>query len=182
MAEVLKAVSVLTSTSVMVGVPKEKAGRKDGTFSNVEIAYVQDHGSIDGRIPARPFMEPGIKSVQDKIVAQFEEAGKVAFTGTPKRVEAIFNRIGLIASQGIKAKISEGIPPPLAASTIKGRISRIKGKKRRARIETALAGDEYMPAIPASRQAGAEGVFTPLIVTGALRNSITYVLRKVTGR
>jgi hypothetical protein len=172
-------VEALTRTQVMVGVPADKSPRKDGdAITNAELAYIHDKGSADGRIPARPFMEPGIEAVKDQIIVEMRNAGKALLSGGKaggaKKVEMYLNRIGIIATRSIKAKITEGIPPPLAPSTIAGRIRRVKGKARRKKIDAALAA-----GMPESRQAGVEGLFTPLIVTGALRNSIVYVLRKV---
>ena len=173
-AEMLKAVNVLTSNEVMVGVPDTNAGRRDGPITNASLAYIHDKGSPDARIPARPFMEPGVKAVQDRITTEFEQAGRLAFAGNINGVMGVFTRVGLIASQSIKAKISEGIPPPLAPSTIEGRINRVKSKTRRKKLRADLASGSA-----ASRQGGTEGLWTPLIVTGQLRNAITYVLRRL---
>ncbi len=171
--EVFKAIDALTKTEILVGVPSEKDPRKGDHFGNAAIAYVQDKGSPAAHIPARQFMEPGIQNVQAEITAQFESAGRLAFT-EPNRVEVILNKIGLMASQSIKAKIQEGIPPPLAPSTIKGRIRRVKGKRRREKIAAALEA-----GTPLSRQGGEAGIFTPLISSGNFLNSIMYVLRKI---
>lgn len=177
LAQVLKGISILTGTDVMVGVPSEKAGRREGPINNAALAYIHDKGSALAHIPARPFMEPGIKSVQAQVAEELAKAGPLALQGRADAVERQLNRVGIIASQAIKAKITEGIPPPLAPSTIKGRIRRVKGKKRRQKIAAAAAS-----GTPYSVQQGAEGIFTPLIVTGALRNAITYVLRKARGK
>lgn len=177
LAKVMAGINLLAGTDVMVGVPSTKAGRREGPINNAALAYIHDKGAPAAHIPARPFMEPGIKSVQAKIAAELEKAGPLALQGKVSGVQTTLNRVGIIASQAIKAKISEGIPPPLAPSTIKGRIRRIKGKKRRQKIAVALAS-----GVAPSVQGGQPGLFVPLIVTGALRNSITYVLRKAQGK
>jgi hypothetical protein len=169
----MQGIETLTDTTVMVGVPQEKDGRKAGVIGNADLAYIHDKGSVAAGIPARPFMEPGIKAVQKEIEQEMLNAGKAVFKGA-RNVEVFLNRVGLIATRSIKMKITEGIPPPLAPSTIAGRIRRVKGKKRRAKIDALQAS-----GVPDSRQEGAEGIFTPLIVSGQLRNAITYVLRKL---
>lgn len=174
LASITKAVDVLTNTTVMVGVPEDKNSRREAGISNAELAYIHDKGAPAARIPARPFMQPGIRAVRKQIVTEMENAGKAVFKGGAKSVTVYLNRIGLIASRSIKAKITEGIPPPLAPSTIAGRIRRIKGKARRRKIDAAKAA-----GTPDSRIAGAEGLFTPLVVTAQLRNAITYVLRRL---
>lgn len=173
--KIIQGIEALTGTAVMVGVPADKTSRKEGAaITNAELAYIHDKGAPEAGIPARPFMEPGIKAAQDEIVKTMQEAGKAVLKGGAP-VETYLNRVGLIATRSIKTVISAGIPPPLAPSTIRGRIARVKGKKRRQKIDDAIAA-----GTPFSRQNDAEGIFTPLVVTAQLRNSITYVLRKVT--
>jgi len=173
-----QSVEALTNTQVMVGVPDDKTSRKEGEINNAELAYIHDKGSPEAGIPARPFMEPGIKAVKAQIEQEFQNAGKAILGGgkfgSAKSVEGYLNRIGLICVRSIRAVITAGIAPELAPSTIKGRINRIKGKARKKKILAELAS-----GTPASRQNGVEGLFTPLIVTGQLRNAITYVLRTV---
>jgi hypothetical protein len=173
-----QSVEALTNTVVMVGVPGDKGGRKEGEISNVDLALIHDRGAPEAGIPARPFMEPGIKAVKGQIVTEFQNAGKAILSGgkfgSAKSVEGYLNRIGLICVRSIRAVITAGIAPELAPSTIRGRINRIKGKARRKKIAAELAS-----GTPASRQNGEEGVFLPLVLSGQLRNSITYVLRKV---
>lgn len=167
----LQGVEILTNTTVMVGVPEDKTARKSGSISNAALAYIHDKGAPEANIPARPFMEPGVKAVQNEITEELNNAGKAVFAGAP-RVTSYLTRVGLIATRSIKNVISSGIAPPLAPSTIAGRIRRVKGKKRRAKIDAALAA-----GTPTSRQGGSEGIFTPLKVTNQLFNAITYVLR-----
>jgi hypothetical protein len=173
-ADVLKGIDLLVSTQVMVGVPSEKAGRREGEITNADLAYIHDKGAPNAKIPARPFMEPGINDAKAQIIDEMMKAGRAILRQGSKNVENSLNRIGLIATRAIKNRITEGIPPPLAPSTVQGRITRVKSKSRRAKIRAELAS-----GTPASRQGGADGLFTPLIVTGQLRNAITYVLRRV---
>lgn len=173
----VNALEGLTNKQVLVGVPDSKAGRKEGEISNASLAYIHENGAPEAGIPARPFMGPGIASVKDKLAKELKTMGqrvlKARASSRLGEIDRGFARVGIIAVNSIRAKISEGIPPPLAPSTIAGRIRRVKGAKRRARLAAALA-----VGTPASRQAGVEGIFTPLIVTGQLRNAITYVIRK----
>ena len=53
-------IEVLTTMQVMVGVPDDKSGRREGEINNAELAYIHDKGAPEANIPARPFMEPGI--------------------------------------------------------------------------------------------------------------------------
>jgi hypothetical protein len=177
--KVMQGIDMLTNTTVLVGVPDDRGGRKEaGPINNAALAYIHDKGSPAAGIPARPFMEPGIAAVQDRINLELRNAGNAALRGGGQSaVTAALNRVGIIATRSIKLKITEGIPPPLAPSTIAARIRRVKGKARRAKIAAARAA-----GTPDSRIGGIEGLFTPLVVSGQLRNAITYVLRKIKGK
>src|SRR5579863_9303735 len=120
LAKILKSINTLTQTKVMVGVPGAKAGRREGPINNASLAYIHEHGDSRGHIPPRPFLEPGIKSVQDKIENGLIQAGNLALGGRPEAVNAQLHRVGTVARDAVKKKINEGIPPPLAESTIKG--------------------------------------------------------------
>jgi hypothetical protein len=149
-AKVAAGIATLSSTRVMVGVPAEKGARKDGSpISNAGLAYVHENGAPEAGIPARPFLKPGIEAKQSEITAALEKTGKAALDGNLAGADRGFNITGLIGQNAVRAKINEGVPPPLKPATLAA---------RRARGRT---GDK------------------PLIDTGALRNSLTYVIRKV---
>lgn len=146
--KVVSGLNLLASTRVMVGVPAEKTNRDD-PITNAALAYIHDHGAPEVGIPARPFMEPGIESVQVKIEDTLYLTAQAASDGKPEAVERGFQRAGLIAQAGIRAKITEGPFEPLKPSTLAAR-------RRRGRTGTK-----------------------PLLDTGQMRNAINYVIRKV---
>lgn len=170
--EVLKALGGLTTKAVFVGIPDEHAGRREGEISNAALGYIHENGAPEVNIPARPFLLPGVKAVQTETIAGFKRAAGFALEGREGAVERELHRIGLTAQNSVRGVISAGIAPELAPSTIKGRLRRVKGKKRLADINARLASGTAL-----STQNGVEGIFTPLIVTGQLRNAITYVIR-----
>jgi hypothetical protein len=174
-AKFFRAIDTLVGTRVMVGVPEDKSQRRDSSgISNAALAYIHEHGEPLAHIPPRPFLAPGIDRVKGDTVNLLKKAGELALDGKPDAVERQLHRVGLLNQASVRNVITEGIPPPLAASTIAGRIRRVKGAKRRASIKSELDA-----GTPASRQSGTEGLFTPLIVTGQFLKSVTYVLRKV---
>lgn len=173
-----EALRVLTTTDVMVGVPGDttRKGREAGEPTNAALAFIHDRGEPSMNIPARPFMVPGIAQARPAITAQLRAAGVAALDGNSTAVTARLHAAGLAAVAGIRAVIRAGIPPPLALSTVMGRIRRRKSQtwraKRRAEVDANLAAG----------QAPGAGLFTPLIDTGALLSSIVHVLRKRRGR
>lgn len=143
------AIKALTSREVLVGVPDTKAGRrkKKEPINNAALAYIHDKGSPSQNIPPRPFMGPGVQAAKVSITKRMENTGKAALRGDKAAVEKGLNAVGLVAVSGIRGKITSGPFTPLKPATIAAR-------KRRGRT-----GDK------------------PLIDTGQLRNSISYVIR-----
>jgi hypothetical protein len=172
--------NALVKKEVLVGVPADKAerktepGEKEG-MNNATIAYIQDNGSPAANIPARPFMQPGITAAQSPISARMKQAALNVIDGGEDAGDTALNQAGLIAQSSIRKVIGEGIPPPLAPSTVANRFRQRKTKTRR-KGET-----EYLRLIGQGSSAEdaqkATGI-KPLLNTGQLRNSITYVLRK----
>jgi hypothetical protein len=137
---------------VMAGVPADKAARKDGSpINNAALAYIQENGAPEVNIPPRPFMKPGVAAVRSEISARLKKAGEFALQGRGDAVNREFHRVGTVARDAIKAKITDGPFTPLKPSTIAARKS-----KRKSRNNTDIK---------------------PLIDTGALRASISYVVR-----
>ena len=161
------ALRMLGDRRVLAGIPAERARRKDGTISNAAIGYIQEHGDPAGRIPPRPFLVPAVEAMQADIVAFLRKAGKLALTGNLAGVERTLHALGLTAQNKIRAKLNEGIPPPLAASTLRARI----------RARTAIKGAKAELARRASGGAEGTDLAKPLVATAQLRNSITYVIR-----
>lgn len=128
----VRALKELEDLETLVGVPEEHDARDGSPASNALIAYVQNFGCPAKNIPARPFMEPGIKDKEEEIVNELHRAGEAVFDGvSPKQG---LQRVGLIAQQGIQNKIASNIPPKLKKSTIKAR-------RRRGRTGTMTLQD-----------------------------------------
>jgi hypothetical protein len=172
----LEGIRYLTETEVLVGVPDENANRTtagdEGPITNAAIAYIHDNGAPEQNIPARPFMLPGITASQAAITAQLRrsasDALKAAESGrnTIAAAAAGMDAAGLVAAAGIKMAISDGIPPPLSDATVRRRAS--KGRKgAKEELELRAAGE-----------APGTDLVKPLIDTGEMRNSITYVKRQ----
>jgi hypothetical protein len=172
--EMVAAVRELTRQRVMVGVPDVNAGkgRQAGEPNNATLAYIHDNGAPEANIPARPFMAPGIKRAKAPIEGAMKVAGAAALSGDATKVQRALHAAGIAAESSIKAVITEGIPPPLAPRTVEVRIARRADPKWRAKRRAAVRAN-----VGAGKAPG-EGLFTPLIDTGALRASITHVIRK----
>jgi phage gpG-like protein len=152
LAEVMSQIRELTKTEVLVGIPDANAGRdpepgeKHEPISNAEIGYVMEFGMPEKNIPARPFLVPGVQDARDRIGQQLETGARKALAGDPNAADITLNKAGLTAQNAVRAKIEEGPFVPLAPRTLAQR-------KKRGRT-----GEK------------------PLIDTGQLRKSITYVI------
>jgi hypothetical protein len=167
--------SLLSATKkrVLVGVPQEDPDRwknedgkrkPDSTINNAALAYIHDNGSPKANIPPRPFMIPGIQSVQERINASLLAAAQAALEEDKGGVDIHLNKAGLIAQNGIRKVINQGEGfDPLKRETKLARLRRRKAtrewsKERREEVLESMH---------------------PLIDTGQLRNSITYVIENL---
>ena len=167
-----KALSNLPRTDVLVGVPESKAERKpdeDDTsepINNAALAYIHNFGAPEASIPARPFMYPGIRAAKAKIINYLGQAGAAGLDGDlPRQLKAL-NAAGMTATSSIKNKINTGPFEPLAIGTIRARAA--KGRK---------GAQAYVEAVKAGEEPPADAV-KPLVDTGQLRNSITYIVEQ----
>lgn len=140
---------------VLVGIPAEKTERSDDKsddksgITNAALLAINNFGSPAQNIPPRPVMAIGIANAQDEIADQFALAAKNALKDGVSAVTKYYNRAGIIASNSIKKAInSQEGIEAPAESTIKSRESK-----------------------------GFKGT-KALIVTGQMRNAITYVVKE----
>jgi hypothetical protein len=161
---------------VLVGVPADKASRPGEPINNAEIAYIHNFGAPDANIPQREFMAPGVEAVLPAITDRLRASAASALNGDTAKLEQGLHGVGLIVQASIKKTIVANIPPPLAPSTVAARIARRKSATWRNKRKALVAAN-----VAAGKPPGA-GIFTALIDTGALLNSITYVIRRVSTR
>lgn len=142
-----KAINLLKRKQILAGVPEAKTRRRGDPINNATLAAIHDKGSPSQNIPARPFMEPGIQSVSRQIEQKLLSAGQSVLDGDALKAELRLEEVGLIAQNGLRAKINSNIQPALKPATLAAR-----------------------------RRRGITGTRT-LIDTGQLRNSLTYVVK-----
>ncbi len=142
------AIRGLLKTQVLVGFPAGGEQAEGSHLTLAQLAYIQDRGAPEANIPAREFMAPGIRAVQDQIAVQLRRAAQAAIMGDAAGVEAAQTGAGIVAVGSIKNLITEGISPALAPKTLAAR-----------------------------KRVGFEGK-TPLLRTGQLRNGVQFVLAR----
>ena len=138
---------------VLVGIPEEETKRdpeegEKSPINNATILAINNFGDAKLNIPARPVMEIGIRNAQDEIAEQFKQAAVNALKKGLPALSQYYNRAGLIASNSVKKAIN-----------------------------SQEGIDEPSEATLRAREAKGFKGTKALIVTGQMRNAITYVVR-----
>lgn len=159
-AAIKQAFKALEKEDVLVGIPSDTAARGDG-FSNAEIAYVQENGSPVNNIPARAFLRPGIEKYLPEAIVQLKDAAGHALRGNVAAVRQKLGKIGVEATNSVKAMFTANDWPALSEGTLRQRAAR--------QAKSDRAGGKK----PGKKLRRAN----PLIDSGQLRRAITYVIR-----
>jgi hypothetical protein len=145
---ILQNIAAMDKLRLLVGIPAEKAGRKGDQATNPMLGFIFENGSPAQNIPPSPFLVPGVKKSQQRVVAVLKEGAKEGIMKVGG-IEKSLHKAGLLAQAEVRRIIvdQEGFPE-LSARTLSARAQRgHKGLKR-------------------------------LIDTGQLLKSITYVIRE----
>lgn len=134
---------------VLVGIPEAESDRTEkGEINNATLLAINNFGSPINNIPPRPVMQIGIKNAQEQIAEEFKKAVQKSLTQGFEAVDQYYERAGIIASSSIKKAInSQEGIDPPSDATLAARESK-----------------------------GFKGT-KALIVSGQMRNGITYVIR-----
>jgi phage gpG-like protein len=191
--ELIARVDELTQSDVLVGVPSDKAGRKKGPITNAALAYIHEHGSPARNIPARPFLFPGVRKIRAQAVTLMREAAITVLKGEGGKgaVNSVLQRVGMLARNSVVSYITDPDVPfaPLKPATIRARLRRTAAGRRKLQEimeggkELGMSSADILTKYArANWDTGGEGMNAkPLIDTGQLRASITYVIRKGKG-
>lgn len=149
----MASVQALVQKELLVGIPASTAARDpeagEPPIDNATLGYIHEFGAPAANIPARPFLIPGIQSATDRIGKRLQRAAEAAMDGDGDEVDAQYDAAGIIAQNAVRRRITDGPFVPLKPATLAAR-------KRRKPPRT---GEK------------------PLLDTGQLRRSITYVVR-----
>ncbi len=84
-----------------------------------EIAVVNEFGTADGHIPARPFVRPTYDRMRPELESDLGKLlVQILFDGGKMTVERALNIVGLKLATGIRKYVTEGegVPPPNAGA------------------------------------------------------------------
>ena len=102
---------------VLVGVPKGAGVYEDG-LTIATIAAVNEFGTADGHIPARPFLRPGVENGAEAYLRLVEKEMPDVLSGK-NPMSRLLVRIGQVAQASVDQKIKDTHAPPNAESTIR---------------------------------------------------------------
>ncbi len=124
-------------------------------------------GSPAQNIPARPFLVPGVQGALPTLIPLLKKAGQQAMDlGEVSKVTQALIRVGIAAASAVQMKITDGPFVPISERTKEGRL------RRKAAYQNA---SEKRKTKMMAKWLG--GDFAPLIDTGSLRSSISFVIR-----
>ena len=177
-AGLLANVAELTTSDVLIGIPAEKGGRKQGPITNVQLGYIHEFGSPAHNIPARPFLHPGVNKIRPQLIAMLKQGAMDALNGKGG-VAATLNRVGMLGRNSVVKEITDPEPPfvPLRPATIRARLRRTAAGRRKLKQIKKRGVTLTAWAAEIDPKSGSANIH-PLIDTAQLRASITYVVRR----
>lgn len=149
----IESIDKLDKNTVLVGVPVDTSARANDNnqpMNNATLLAMANYGSAANNIPPWPVMKIGIEAAKEEITDQFKKAAQSVLSKGASVLDQFYNRAGIIASTSIKKVINDQVQVP----PDKPEASTIAARERRG-----FQGTKYW------------------IVTGQLRNSITYILK-----
>lgn len=149
--ELLRALKAMSGRRVLVGIPSDSPDndRDDAPITNAEIGLINEFGSPEANIPARPHLIPGVQAAWPDAQRRLAKGAEQVLKLRPNAEGTVTNALegaGMLARDAVVQEINDVLSPKLAPSTLADR-----------------------------RRRGFQGE-SPLIVTGAYKQSITYVV------
>lgn len=168
-----RALACLTDQDVLVGVPAKEAGERQGGINNAELSYIHEFGAPAAGIPARPHLIPGIKEAMPEAAEELRAAAAAAFDGKEQAVNTALNKVGMLAQNAVRAKFQDNDWAPLSEGTLDAKplLKNDEGKV----LKDKKGNDRH------GKSRREQGKINPLLVTGQLMKSHTYVIRKRQG-
>lgn len=169
-ADFVKAViGDLQNAKVYVGIPEAETSRDGEPITNAALMFIHTNGSEVMGIPKRPVIEPALEADKERLAATLGQAADAALDGDKLGYERYMKIAGQQGSNDAKLWFTDprnGWPRNKEA-TIRRKLRKLRGKKFKAAISILNAAGET---------GDVSEIDTPLIDTGELRRSITWVV------
>ena len=115
----------VVDTRILMGVPSSTADQREGIedekepINNAELLAIHEHGSIDGRIPARPLIEPVIIQEKQYINNGFDKYLKLITNNKINEAEIQLEKTAIYLEGKMVEYFENNDWTPNAPSTIK---------------------------------------------------------------
>lgn len=159
----------LMNAKVYVGIPEAETSREGEQITNAALMFIHTNGSEVMGIPKRPVIEPAIEADKERLSATLGQAADAALDGDKLTYERLMKIAGQQGSNDAKLWFTDprnGWPRNKEA-TIRRKLRRLRGKKFKAAMKVLNAAGET---------GDVSEIDTPLVDTGELRRSITWVV------
>lgn len=152
-----------------------KSAESSEHVTNAGLMYIHTNGSPKRHIPARPVIEPSIEANRKNLEAGLAKVIDAEFAGDKALAETLLRRVGQMGSNGAKRWFTDPRNgwkqnSPL---TIRRKLGTLGGKKLKGALKILNSVQEHMPLVGTT---ALDEINTPLIDTGELRRSITFVV------
>jgi len=178
--EIMESLEFLKSHEVLIGIPENTKNRNgDSPVDNAELLFIHTNGSPANGIPPRPVLEPAIEHNQERVSAELKKAIDTALDGNKEGVLPALEHAGQYG-QGIAYKWftdSANGWKPNEPETVARKTPAIRNLRARAR--KAKNSETRKKLYAEANEAAKNTKAKPLIDTGEMRKSITYVVREV---
>ena len=135
------------------------------------VAFINEYGSSDGRVPERSFMRATVSEQKEKIKKFIRQMLTEVNQGRRSKEEAL-GLLGEFVADLMRLQIDATTSPPNALSTILAKSGKKNKKKVMAKAAAGLIGQDT------GNKAYAGVKDHPLIATGQMKRSITYEVNK----
>ena len=146
--KMMNGLDFIEKSAVYVGIPEKETSREDEDITNAELLFIHTNGSPINRVPARPVIEPALEDDQERLTSMMQRMILLALSGDLEGATDQLKRIGMRGQNVSRAWFTNQKNgwPPNSPA-----VQRAKRKKGSTNPR-------------------------PLIDTGELRKSITYVI------
>lgn len=149
-SKVVKGLNYIKNNYVLVGIPQKETRREGEEVTNAELLYIHTNGSPINNVPARPVIEPAIEDDEERLSRMLKQMAEEALEGDLGNAEKNLESVGM----------------------------RAQNISRNWFTNPDNNWPENAPSVRERKVKKGSTDPRPLIDTGELRKSITYVLVK----
>lgn len=153
MKQMLDGFKFIEGSAVYVGIPQKNSSREDNSegITNAELLFIHTNGSPINNVPARPVVEPAIEDDQERLTRMLTQSYLLAFSGRIQDALLQLQKTGM----------------------------RAQNIARNWFVNPKNGWPPNSPGVQAAKRKKGSTNPRPLIDTGELRKSITYVVDSI---